>query len=311
MQKPQIPEKARKKLLQAGRIAAQALNYTCKRVESNSLLLEIVEAGERYIRELDGQPAFPINISVNHHAAHYTPGFDDSRRIPEKALVKIDLGVHIDGYIADTARTVIIGGDARIEKLKKAAEAGLQAAIATARAGLRVWDVSKAISEAMRRMGSRPIENLTGHSIKRFTLHAGISVPSVAHISERVMSPRLQEHMVIAIEPFATYSRNPSVVGLERGGIFGFAQVRNPNHPKLRQLFSHMKMNYAQLPFASRWLSEFVKPAEIDTTLSALEKEGCIHNYPVLGLTDKKFIAQAEHTLIVEKDGCTVTTKVK
>lgn len=309
MPTPQNPEKARKKLLQAGKIAAQALADTCKLVKSNNSLLDIAEAGEQYIRELDGQPAFPINISVNHHAAHYTPGIDDSRRIPDKALVKIDLGVHIDGYIADSARTVIVGGDTHMEKLETAANAGLQAAITTIRAGIRVWDVSKAISKAMRGMDTRAIENLTGHSIKRFTLHAGISVPSVAHTSERVLSPRLQEHTVIAIEPFATYSRNPHVARLERGSIFGFTRVRNPSDPKLRHLFSQMKMKYAQLPFASRWLVELVTPAEINATLSALEQEGCIQNYPVLGLTDKKFIAQAEHTIIVEKDGCFVTTQ--
>jgi len=302
------PEKAREKLLQAGSIAAQALTYTCKLVKQNSSLLDIVEGGEQYIRNLGGKPAFPINISIDHHAAHYTPLIDDSVSIPEKALAKIDLGVQVDGYIADTARTVIVGEDSRMEKLKAAAEAGLQAAIATVRSGIRVWDISKAVSEAIRKIGARAVENLTGHSIERFTLHAGISVPSVAHASERLMSPRLREHMVIAIEPFTTYSHNPYVVELERGGIFGFAHLRNPIGTKLQRLFSQMKMNYAQLPFASRWLAELITPLEIDGTLSNLEKEGCINNYPVLGLIDRSFIAQAEHTLIVDKDSCTVTT---
>jgi methionyl aminopeptidase len=305
----QNSEKERNKLLQAGKIAAQALTYTCKLVKHNNSLLDIANAGENYIRESGGQPAFPINISINHHAAHYSPTIDDSQQIPNRALVKIDLGVHIDGYIADNARTVIVGGDARMQKLKDAADAGLQAAISTIKAGIRVWDVSMAISAAMRTMGVRPIENLTGHSIERYVLHAGISIPSVVHRADRVISPRLKEHMVIAIEPFATYSRNPQVVGLERGGIFGFSQLQNPTTQKLRQLFSQMKMTYAQLPFASRWLEKLVSPAEINNTLSMLEQEGCIHNYPVLGLTDKNYIAQSEYTIIVEKNGCTITTQ--
>ncbi|MFX1562963.1 MAG: type II methionyl aminopeptidase [Promethearchaeota archaeon] len=308
MPQSQNPEKARQKLLQAGRIAAQALTYTCKLVKHNSSLFDIAEAGEQYIHELGGKPAFPINISIDYHAAHYTPVINDSVSIPEKALVKIDLGVQVDGYIADTARSVIVGEDPHMEKLKAAAEAGLKAAIATVRSGIRVWDISRAVSKAIQKMGSRAIENLTGHRIERFTLHAGISVPSVAHPSERLMSPRLQEGMVIAIEPFTTNSQNPYVVELERGGIFGFAPLRNPIGTKFRQLFSQMKMNYAQLPFASRWLREIIAPPEINKTLSALEREGCIHNYPVLGLIDKSLIAQAEHTLIVEKDTCTVTT---
>jgi len=299
---------ARGKLEQAGHTAAQALAYTCQLVKPKASLLEIAEAGEQRIRELGAQPAFPINISLDHHAAHFTPQLNDSRTIPEHALVKVDLGTHVDGFIADTARTVIIGGDERMKQLDDAAKAGLAAAVATARVGIRVWEVSKAISRAMRQFGVRPIENLTGHSIEQFTLHAGISVPSVANPSEELVSPRLRDHMVVAIEPFATFSSVPRVVDLEPGAIFGFSRKKNPESSKLRSVFSLMKARYAQLPFASRWLAQLVPPAEISALLAALRREGCIQDYPVLGLRDGNLIAQAEHTLIVERDGCTVTT---
>ena len=300
---------ARKKLLQAGKIASKALGFTCGLVKPSASLLDIVEAGEAKIKELGGQPAFPINISMNHHAAHYTPSQEDDTTVPERALVKVDLGAHIDGYIADNALTVLVGNDEKLQTLVKAAEAGLQAAIHTIRAGLRVWNVSKAISEAMRKLKTRPIENLTGHSIEMFNLHAGISVPAVARSSERFASPRLKEHMVVAIEPFATYSQNPRVENLEPGHIFGFARSRNPGNAKLRSLFSQMKVKFAQLPFASRWMAELIPTDQISLTLDRLRKEGCIHNYPLLGLRDRSFIAQAEHTVIVERNGCIVTTK--
>lgn len=300
--------KIREKLLHAGKIASEALTFSCDLVKPGESLLAIAEAGEKKIFELGGRPAFPMNISINHHAAHYTPSPADTTLIPELALVKIDLGAHVDGYIADNASTVLVGDDENLQRLMDGAKAGLQAAIKTAKAGIRVWNISKAISLAMHQLKTRPIENLTGHSIEQFNLHAGISVPSVTHSINRVTSPRLKKNMVVAIEPFATYSRNPLVDNLEPGHIFGFAPRRNPKKSTLRSLFSQMKIKFAQLPFASRWMTELVEPNQVMQTLHQLQREGCIHNYAVLGLRDESPIAQAEHTIIVEEQGCTVTT---
>lgn len=300
--------KIREKLLQAGKIASEALAFSCSLVKQGESLLAIAEAGEKKILELGGKPAFPLNISINHHAAHYTPSLDDVSLIPELALVKIDLGAHVDGYVADNASTVLVGYDENLQRLIDSAKAGLQAAINTAKAGIRIWNISKAISSAMHQMKTRPIENLTGHSIEQFNLHAGVSVPSVTHSANRVASSRLQKNMVVAIEPFATHSRNPLVDNLEPGHIFGFVPQRNPKNPKLRSLFSQMKIEFAQLPFASRWMTELVELRQVMHTLNQLTREGCIHNYSVLGLRDGSPIAQAEHTIIVEKQGCTVTT---
>jgi methionyl aminopeptidase len=299
----------REKLLEAGKIASKALAFTCSQVAAGKPLLSIVEAGETRIRELGGQPAFPINISINHHAAHYTPALEDASTVPALALVKIDLGAHVHGYIADNARTVQVGDNDKLQNLVQAAEAGLQAAIQTIHAGIRIWKVSKAISGAIRQFKARPIENLTGHTIDAFNLHAGVAVPAVAQSGARFGSPRLKEDMIVAIEPFTTYSRNPHVENLEPGHIFGFVRSRNPSNSKLRNLFSQMKVKFAQLPFASRWMTELVEPDKIPDTLEILRKEGCIHNFSVLGLRDGSFVAQAEHTIIVEQTGCTITTR--
>jgi methionyl aminopeptidase len=172
-----------------------------------------------------------------------------------------------------------------------------------------VWEVSKEINKAIRRFEVNPIENLTGHSIERFNLHAGISVPAIAPAAERVLSPRLKEGMVIAVEPFTTYSSTPRISNIGEATIFGFSPGKNPRDSRLRRLFSQMKLKYAHLPFASRWLAELVPPAEIDSTITALRGERCIQGYAVLGLHDGHRVAQAEHTLIVTNDGCIVTTK--
>ena len=200
----------RENLLKAGQIAAHAIKYTCQLIEPDKSLLDIVDRGERQIRELGGKPAFPITISINHFAAHYTPGYRGAQRIPGSALVKVDLGVHVDGYIADTATTVTIGDTPQLKRLSEASDAGLQAAIATIRSGIHIWDVSKAIATAMHQFSVQPITNLTGHSVEQFNLHAGLSIPAVARPSERGADARLRAEQIGQPRPGRGDRRTPA-----------------------------------------------------------------------------------------------------
>ena len=79
-----------------------------KTVREGMRILDVCEKAETLIHKRGGTPAFPCNVSVNEVAAHYTSPPQDTQRIPENSLVKIDLGVHVDGYIADTATTICL-----------------------------------------------------------------------------------------------------------------------------------------------------------------------------------------------------------
>ena len=91
--------------LKAGKIAAGVRENVRKKYHVGSTLFEICESVEAQIRSMNGQPAFPVNTSLNEIAAHYTAEPNDATVVREGDVLKIDIGVHIDGYIADTAVT--------------------------------------------------------------------------------------------------------------------------------------------------------------------------------------------------------------
>jgi len=92
------------KIKKAGKIAKEAKEYAKSFIKKDMPLLEIAEKIENKIMELGGKMAFPTNLSINEIAAHYTPTYNDETKA--HGLLKVDLGVHIDGWTADTAFSI-------------------------------------------------------------------------------------------------------------------------------------------------------------------------------------------------------------
>src|SRR5919206_3099998 len=157
--------------LQAGKIAAKVRESARKKYHVGLTLFEICESIEAQIRSLNAQPAFPVNTSLNEIAAHYTAEPNDVTVVKEGDILKIDIGVHIDGYIADTAVTVCY--NPKFEALVKAAEGALDEAVKLARAHTKASDIGRIIESTITRLGFRPIQNLSGHSLQQYTIHAG------------------------------------------------------------------------------------------------------------------------------------------
>jgi len=128
-------------------------------------LEEVAEKVESYIRELGGQPAFPLNISINEVAAHRTPMIGDDEVIPEESVVKVDIGVHFNGYIADTAVTLVFND--KYNKLAEAAADALEKALLAVGPGVRFSKVGAVIETTIKKHGYKAIKNLSGHSLDR------------------------------------------------------------------------------------------------------------------------------------------------
>ncbi|MEM4416655.1 MAG: type II methionyl aminopeptidase, partial [Nitrososphaerota archaeon] len=185
-------------LLEAGRIARLVRESIPNMVRAEMPLVELAEKVEAMIRDHGGRPAFPCNISIDSVAAHFTPGPGEDTVIPPDAVVKVDIGVEIDGYIADTAITVTdnpVG-----VSLRYAAEEALKSAIKMVRDGVKVSSIGSVIHSVVSRFGFKPIRNLTGHEIKRYNLHAGVSIPNIPTAD----NTKLSSGHVYAIEPFVT-----------------------------------------------------------------------------------------------------------
>ena len=289
-------------LIKAGEIARQVKKEVVDLIKPGAKLYDIAEFVERRIVELGGKPAFPCNLSINEIAAHYTPYRGDESVLKEGDYLKVDLGVHVDGYVADTALTFRVGMEE--DELMEAAKQALEDAIATVRAGVRISEIGKAIEGAIRGRGFNPIVNLSGHKIERYKLHAGISIPNVYRPNDTY---ELKEGDVIAIEPFATTGAG-QVIEVPPALIFMYVRDRPVRMAQARRLLMHIKREYKSLPFAYRWLQGFMPEGQLKLALAQLDKVGAIYSYPILREVRGGMVAQFEHTVIVEKDGAHVTT---
>jgi methionyl aminopeptidase len=261
-------------------------------------VLEFTEKVEAIALKEGLKHAFPLNVSINEMAAHYTPSIDDERVFEDNDVVKIDSGVHKDGFIADAAVTVDLSGENG--KLVEAAEEALSNAISIIRAGVTTKELGKTIEETITGYGFRPIENLTGHVMGQYDLHAGISIPNIAV----GYAHELKEGDVVAIEPFATPGRG-RVNEMKRVEIFMYLKDRPLRNSEARQMLAYIKENFGTLPFAERWL---MKKFSSKFALQELVKKDALKSYPILKEITGALVSQAEHTVIVTKDSCEVTT---
>lgn len=291
----------RERWREAGRITAEARRLGREQVEVGGDWADVCEAVEGFIRDEGAEPAFPTNISVNEDAAHDTARPREERTFEEGDVVKIDVGAHVDGYIGDTATTILLGD--RGADLREAAEAALEAGIGTVQDGANVSEIGAAVQDAMHEKGAKPIANLTGHLIERYEQHAGLSIPNIPH-----GDAELEAGMVVAVEPFATEGAG-RIHEAEDGGIYHFKRSKPQRQKHARLAMETIEEEYDELPFASRWLVDAgVDERRMPMVVRALKRQDCIEAYGVLTEDDDGLVAQAEHTMIVTEDGAEVTT---
>ena len=299
--------------LKAGKIVSKIREVASKMIKEGCLVLDLVEYVENEILKQDAGIAFPCNVSINEIAAHYTSPANDETVIHAGDMVKLDLGAEINGYIADSAVTVLADGNIserftqdeinQNQELIEASAAGLEAAIATVRAGVEVNKIGSAVHEAIADFGFNPVFNITGPSLEQNNLHAGISIPNYDN-HDRF---KLDEGQAIAIEPFATTGVG-QVNDAPGHYIFSYMTYKPFRMKSTQKILNYIRNNNAYLPFSGRWITEKFSERRGNTALKQLSESMAI--YPYAPLREKKncFVSQKEHTVIVEKEGCTVTT---
>lgn len=293
------------KLKEVGKISYEALQYSKTIVREGASLLDVAERVEKFVKEKGFGMAFPVNLSINHLAAHYTPEADDKRVFAGNDLIKIDVGARRDFYLGDCALTIDLSNSH--SRLVDASEEALSAAISVVKAGREVREIGREIEKAAKAKGATPIRNLGGHGIEETELHSGIFIPNY----DNGDNTRLEEGQVIAIEPFMTDGS-----GLVQDGditeIFQKSTDATPRSREAREAASLIGKEYKTYPFASRWLHNELAGLgdfKVRKALSELTYIGAIKPYPILVERKKGMVAQAEKEMIVEKDSCTVVTK--
>ncbi|WP_435070144.1 type II methionyl aminopeptidase [Haloplanus sp. C73] len=290
-----LDEETVEKYRQAGEALRTVLDEAAEMVEPGVTHLEVAEHAETRIDELADGPAFPVNISVDEEASHSTPARDDDTEFGEE-MVCLDVGVHVDGYIADAATTVDLSGN---PEMVEAAEEALDVAIDAVEPGADTGTIGGEIEDVIRGYGYTPVLNLSGHGVEQWDAHTGPNIPNrgIEHGAE------LEVGDVVAIEPFATDGRGKVSEG-NKEEIYGLERERSVRNRQAREVLDVVTSEYRTLPFAARWLD--VSRAEM--ALRRLKQQDVIHGYPVLKEEEGCLVSQAEHTLIVTEDGCEVTT---
>ncbi len=280
-------------LKKAAKIAKGAFLVAEKLLKPEIDLLELAEKVEEYIIDKGGAPAFPVNISINHIAAHFTPQ-KPGYSLREGDIVKIDLGVHIDGWIVDTARTYEIN-DTKYKKLIDATRSALESAVKYFKKGVKISEIGKIIEDTIVSFGYKPIYNLSGHKIERYILHAGLNIPNYDNRSQKTINSG-----IYAIEPFATTGVGYVKDG-EPSGIYSFINEPRIRIPTIKRFAEELYNKYKMLPFAKRWVvKEFGNKYNVDLALNYLVKAGILYEYPVLIEQSKGIVAQWETTVLVD-----------
>jgi methionyl aminopeptidase len=288
--------------IKAGRVAREALAFARKEIREGMSAIELARKVDEFILSRGAGFAFPVNISHNVDAAHYTPREGDGVVFRKGDLVKIDLGAEFDGYVSDTAATVEVT-TSQWSRLIEAADLAVERAVALARPGTKVSVISEAIHSTISSFGFNPVENLTGHHLKQYSLHAGGNIPNIRGSGQGV----LKEGDAVAIEPFATPGRG-HVESSRPGNIFRVLEnARDPGDAKLRSALEELRKRFNTLPFAERWCPDFLD--DTPRALATLVRKRSIMSYPVLTEVSEKVVSQAEHSVIVTADSPLVFTR--
>ena len=291
--------------VKAGRIASEVRENVRKMDLSGKDLYEICERIEKEIIVRGGAPAFPVNVSLNEIAAHYTAEPNDSTVVNNSDIVKIDIGVHIEGFIADTAVTVTLNPN--YQDMINVAEIALNEAIKISKPNTRAADIGDVIEKTIWKNGFKAIQNLSGHSLEQYTIHAGKSIPNIRTFSS---SFGLTENEAYAIEPFVTTKDGQGIVyeGKVRN-IFSVVSRKPTKESKSNEFLQNLWQQYKTLPFTTRWLMHEYDELTARKMLEILLNRKNLRAYPILVEGHYKAVAQAEHTIMLGKNDAEIITR--
>jgi methionyl aminopeptidase len=283
----------------AGKIANKIREEMKNFIKQGMKLIEIAEEIDKKIEEANAKPAFPVNLSLNEIAAHYTPSKEDGN-IAE-GLLTIDFGVEINGYIADLAFSIDLTEDKKYKEMIELNHKILDETIKKLDTNSSVCDIGNNITELLKNSKYNIISNLTGHSLEKYTIHGEISIPNIPNQDQTKLNNK-----AIAIEPFLTTGTGEVIEG-KPSEIFMLINKKNVRDPESRKIISFIEENYKTKPFCKRWLDK--EGFKTNFSLKLLVKEGILYNFPVLVEKSKKPVSQAEETIVFKDNKTKVITR--
>jgi len=283
----------------AGEVAQKVTAYAKQLIKPDMFLVEIAQKIQAEIEKQGAISAFPVNLSIDDIAAHYHPTIDDKTKAT--GLLKVDLGIHVNGFIADTAFSIDLTPDKKYTKLIESSEQALKAALEKTKENPTLSQIGEVIQQTIEAKGFSPIINLSGHSLDEYTIHAGVTIPNYENNNLNKLEPG-----AYAIEPFATTGEGKIYEG-PSGNIFAITSPKNTRSPTARKILDYVLEKYQTLPFSLREMQEKFGPMA-RLAIKEMENQDILHNFSQLIEKSHHPVSQAEHTFIKDKDGKIIVT---
>ena len=323
----------------AGHVARRTIEGIKGEIVAGKAWDDLIDSAERFIRRHGGTPAFPVTISVNDIAAHYTTnsiltkpeGYEEDMVFKKGDLVKLDVGVHIKGALADNALTVEVGGGGDHTDQIRAAREARDAQIEAMTPGNTWTEIGAAADQVHSDAGFQPVTNLCGHKLEKWNLHAEVSVPSYdCGKANQAFKGGPEVGAFYAIEPFNTTGKSGKIEDIQPSTssnihrVTGNISIRKAvAKKKLKPLGATMaryiEERYSTLPFAERWAYSLLEkpfpgedPEGIRKKWNALIRKltsiRFLESYSALRCVDRGNVAQFEHTVWMSESGAEVLT---
>ncbi len=301
-----------KDLRRAAEVHRQVRKMAMERIQPGMLMTEvceIIESGTRTLNEAKGLEAgiaFPTGCSLNFCAAHWTPNGGDKTVLKYDDVCKIDFGTQVNGNIIDSAFTLTF--DPKFDKLKEACKEATNEGLKQAGIDVRLGDIGGAIQEVMesfeidldgKTYPIKCIRNLNGHSIGKYRIHAGKTLPIVNNHDQT----KMEEGELYACETFGSTGKGYVHDDLETSHYMLNWDAPASASSYLRSaqskaLYRTIKDNFGTLAFCRRYLDRLGESKYL-LALNTLVQSGLVDPYPPLCDTKGSYTAQYEHTFIL------------
>jgi methionyl aminopeptidase len=302
-----VNEQEKDDAILAGKIAAKAISYGKSLIQVDVKMVEVLDQIERFVKDNGGEMAFPAQISLNDVAAHFCPLADDPLVFKPTDIIKLDLGVHINGIIADTAITAIFKEDnpkyEELSNLKKASEEALHNALKYVRPGVMLGEIGLIIQESIARHDLSPVKNLSGHGLGKYSIHESPTIPNFDSRDKH----ELEDNQLIAIEPFATNGHG-MIFESSNTTLFSLNAMKGVRSNMTREVLFDVQ-KFKNLPFTTRWLTTKHSFSKVRYALNDLKNLNIVHEYPPLVEMGKGMVSQSEHTVIVREKPIVTTSR--
>ncbi|XP_022982793.1 ERBB-3 BINDING PROTEIN 1-like [Cucurbita maxima] len=301
----------------AADIANKALQLVISECKPKAKIVDVCEKGDSFIREQTGNVyknakkkiergvAFPTCISVNNTVCHFSPLSSDATVLEEGDIVKIDLGCHIDGFIAVVAHTHVLQEGpvtGRAADVIAAANTAAEVALRLVRPGKKNKDVTEAIQKVAASYDCKIVEGVLSHQLKQFVIDGNKVVLSVANPETRVDEAEFEENEVYSIDIVtSTGEGKPKLLDEKQTTIYKRAVDRN-YHLKMkasRFIFSEITQKFPIMPFSARALEE--KRARLG--LVECVNHDLLQPYPVLHEKPGDYVAHIKFTVLLMPNG--------